>query len=87
MRAAEEAYLSLRKVPGGFRCRYCGGIERNPFLLYNNHGIPGARCLAETFARNHTLYDLRAGDRARYMESSARLRRIAAWAASLRVPF
>lgn len=84
---AEAAYLERRKVPGGFQCFYCGGIERSQFLLYNNHGIPSSRCLAETFALNHTLYDLRHGDRARYVESSGRLRSIAAWRQSLRVPF
>lgn len=76
---ALAAYMQAREVQGGYQCQDCGGIARNEVLFRNNHGLMGTRCMAERFARNHTLYDLRAGDRERYLESSTRLRAIAAW--------
>jgi hypothetical protein len=78
------AYMDARAVPGGWQCQDCGGIARTQTLFWNSHGIMGSRCLAERFARNHTIHDLRDGDRARYIGSSARLRAIAAWKAARR---
>lgn len=78
------AYMEARRVPGGFQCPDCGGIDRNDVLHWMNHGIMGTRCLAERFARNHTLYDLRQGDRDRYIEATRRLRAIAQYRAAQR---
>lgn len=72
-------YMEARRVESGYQCQDCGGVERNRVLFWNNHGLMGSRCQAERFARNHTIYDLRNGDRPRYLNSSARLRAIAAW--------
>ena len=75
-------FMAARRVPGGYQCPDCGGIERNEFLHWNNHGHMGTRCMALTFARNHATYDIKHGDLQRWRESSARLRRIAAWRAA-----
>jgi hypothetical protein len=77
-------YMEARRVESGYQCRECGGVARNEVLFWHGHGLMGTRCMAETFARNHTLYDLRSGDRARYMGSSGRLRAIGAWRRSRR---
>jgi hypothetical protein len=76
---ALTAYMAERAVPGGYQCQDCGGISRNECLFWNDHGLMGSRCQAERFARNHSIYDLRRGDLARWRESSTRLRAIAAW--------
>ena len=78
-------YMAVRQVAGGYQCQECGGISPNQSRYWADHGLMGTRCvMAERFARNHTLYDLRAGDRERYMASTARLRAIASGKASLR---
>jgi len=78
-RAAWDNYLEEHRTSTGYQCRDCGGISPNRSRFWADHGIMGSRCMAELFARNHTLFDLRAGDVARYKDSSNRLRAIAAY--------
>ena len=77
--AAWSKYLELHRTPAGYQCRDCGGVSPNAARFWADHGVMGSRCLAELFARNHTLFDLRDGDAGRYKESSSRLRAIAAY--------
>jgi hypothetical protein len=79
---ALTAWMEARRVESGYQCQACGGIERNDCLFWINHGHMGGRCLNERMARNHTIYDLRNGDRVRYLASSGRLRAVAAWKAT-----
>lgn len=74
-------YMEARRVESGYQCQDCGGIERNEFLFWNNHGLMGGRCLREHLRRNHALYALRAGEVDRWAKATADLRQIARWRA------
>ena len=75
------AYMDARKVPGGYQCPDCGGVDPSEFLHWLNHGHMGARCMRAYLRRNHALYALRTADLTLWVTSTADLRQIAAWRA------